>query len=174
MEAVPNKTIYVADADLPVFEQAQELAGDNLSATIVRALRRFIEVEEARRVGFSEITLETGDQGTYTRKRFLGRELARRQTRAAQAGRLTHYTVYLTAKGRFALYTRNTSDWTRWANRNWSSSGKDQDWTTWLDANAFRLDVYETLDELREHVPPELVAAAEMALRGEDMETLDI
>jgi hypothetical protein len=31
---MPNRTIYVADADLPIFEKAQELAGENLSATI--------------------------------------------------------------------------------------------------------------------------------------------
>ena len=171
---MPNKTIYVADADLPVFEQAQVLAGENLSATIVRALRSLIEVEEARRMGFTEITVETGDFGTYSRKRFLGRALTKRQLRDVPAGRITNYTVYLTAKGRFALYTRNTSDWMRWASRSWSKSGMDQDQTTWLEANAFHLNVYETLDELREHVPPELAAAAEVALRGDDIETLDI
>lgn len=171
---MPNKTIYVADADLPVFEQAQELAGGNLSATIVLALRRFVEVEEAKRMGFAEVTVETGDHGTYTRKRFLGHALAKRQLRDARAGRITDYTVYHTAKGRFALYTRNTADWTRWAMRNWSKSGVDQDYLSWLEANTFRLDVYETLDELREHIPPELIAAVELALRGEDIETLDI
>ena len=50
----------------------------------------------------------------------------------------------------------------------------DQDYLSWLEANTFRLDVYETLEELREHIPPELVTAAELALRGEDIETLDI
>ena len=171
---MPNKTIYVADADLSVFEQAQELAGGNLSATIVLALRRFIEVEEAKRMGFAEVTVETGDHGTYTRKRFLGRELAKRQISDAKAGRVMHYTVYQTAKGRFALYTRNTADWRRWATANWSGRGKNEDWAPWLEANTLRLDVYETLDELREHIPPELIAAAELALRGEDIETLDI
>ncbi len=42
---MPNRTIYVADSDLPVFEKAQQLAGDNLSATIAQALRRFVEAE---------------------------------------------------------------------------------------------------------------------------------
>ena len=46
--AMPNKTIYVSDADVPTFERAQELAGGNLSATIVQALRRFVEMEEAK------------------------------------------------------------------------------------------------------------------------------
>ena len=34
---MPNKTIYVADGDLPLFDRAQELTGGNLSATITRA-----------------------------------------------------------------------------------------------------------------------------------------
>ena len=32
MFTVPNKTIYVSDGDLPIYQRAQELAGDNLSA----------------------------------------------------------------------------------------------------------------------------------------------
>src|SRR5258708_38696707 len=47
---MPTKTIYVADADLPTFERAQALAGDNLSATIVQALRRFVQAHDAGRV----------------------------------------------------------------------------------------------------------------------------
>ena len=41
--AVPNKTIYVSDGDLKLYQRAQELAGGNLSAAIARraqALRR--------------------------------------------------------------------------------------------------------------------------------------
>src|SRR5690348_14808983 len=38
---MPNKTIYVADSDLPLYEQAQAMAGGNLSAAIAQALRRF-------------------------------------------------------------------------------------------------------------------------------------
>ena len=45
---MPNRTIYVADADVPIFEKAQKLAGDNLSAAIAHALRSFVEREEAR------------------------------------------------------------------------------------------------------------------------------
>ena len=49
---VPNKTIYVSDGDLPIYQRAQELAGDNLSAAIAAALRQFVELEEGRREGF--------------------------------------------------------------------------------------------------------------------------
>lgn len=36
---MPNKTIYVKDADLPLFEQAQELLGDSVSSMFAEFLR---------------------------------------------------------------------------------------------------------------------------------------
>jgi len=35
---MPNKTIYVSDNDLPLFERAPSLAGGNLSAAITQAV----------------------------------------------------------------------------------------------------------------------------------------
>ena len=52
--AVPNKTIYVSDGDLKVFQRAQELAGGNLSAAIANALRRYVDVQEGLKEGFAE------------------------------------------------------------------------------------------------------------------------
>ena len=40
---MPNKTIYVSDGDLSLYQRAQELAGGNLSAAISAALRRFVD-----------------------------------------------------------------------------------------------------------------------------------
>ena len=57
---MPNKTIYVADDDLPLFQRAQELSGSNLSATITRALRRLVELEEGKLEGYEEITVRVG------------------------------------------------------------------------------------------------------------------
>jgi hypothetical protein len=36
---MPNKTIYVRDADLPLFEQVQELLGDSVSAAFADFLK---------------------------------------------------------------------------------------------------------------------------------------
>lgn len=129
---MPNKTIYVADADLPVFDRAQELAGENLSATIAQALRRYIETEEARTQGFGEITLKVGRQMTYTRKQFLGRELARHRNRDAETGRLIVQTVFQTAKGRLVLYTRAQPDWNAWTDflADWSKDFASG-WSDW-------------------------------------------
>ena len=53
---MPNKTIYVSDDDLPLFQRAQEIAGGKLSAAITAALRRYVEVEEGRQQGFEEVS----------------------------------------------------------------------------------------------------------------------
>ena len=186
---MPNKTIYVADADLPIFERAQELAGENLSATIVAALRRFIAAEESQASGYGEIVVKVGEHGLFTQKQFSGRELAKLRLPDPRAPRTSVLVVYETAKGRLALYTRTFDDWSAWGRR-WSEKhhqavivpntpGGDtewpSEWSSWpSQGSANRLDVYQTVDELREHIPPELHAAVMRALSGNEIEILDI
>src|SRR5262245_46435450 len=57
---VPNKTIYVSDGDLTLFQRAQELAGGNLSAAISKALRRYVDTEEGLREGFDDVVVRVG------------------------------------------------------------------------------------------------------------------
>ena len=188
---MPNKTIYVADADLPIFERAQELAGENLSATIVGALRRFVAAEETRASGFGEIVVKVGENGLFAQKQFAGRELAKLRTPDLESGRTTFMVVYQTIKGRLALYTRTSADWTAWGQawaQKWSKQqlgkhGHDADvdwdeswsWSSWnAKGSVYRLDVYESADELRDHIPPELHAAVVRALGGDEIEVLDI
>ena len=186
---MPNKTIYVADADLPIFERAQELAGENLSATIVAALRRFVAAEESQVSGYGEVIVKVGENGLFTQKQFNGRELAKVRLPDSHTGLMTVLTVYETAKRRLALYTRTFTDWSAWG-RKWSekqrknkeSPGTHEDWSwnwdwSWdwsSQGSAHRLDVYETVDDLREHVPLELHAAVVRALNGNEIEILDI
>ncbi len=215
---MPNKTIYVADADLPIFERAQDLAGENLSATIVQALQRLVKVEEARAKGFGEIVLKVGNNGTYTNKAFLGRELAKRRARDPNAHRIVSQTVYQTFKGRLVLYTRTFPDWYAWMSfgddddstqQRWSgrhdvdvnvdvdvdmARGDDraqrrlrgkqywqqwqqrqqQAWSAWSGGSDCRMEIFETLEELKSHIPEELYNAVAQALNGEDVEFLDI
>ena len=206
---MPNRTIYVADADLPIFEKAQKLAGDNLSAAIAHALRIFVEKEEARSSGFHEITVKVGKGRPYFSKQFRGRPLATRRLSIQKGARLLTLTVYQTAKGRFALYTRNAPDWGNWSGRprwpkrpkregevpvdinvdidvdvdsgGWSHSDDwsywEQwwhDWASYFKDDEYRLDVFDTLDELKEHIPEELYEAIVRHVNGEDVEILDI
>ena len=108
---MPNKTIYVSDDDLPLFERAQELSGANLSSAIVRALRRFIEIEEANQRGLDEITVIVGGSGTHQRKRLAGQRLVRWLQSTANGKGTEIRSVYLLAGKRYALHTRSMADW---------------------------------------------------------------
>lgn len=184
---MPNRTIYVADSDLPIFEKAQQLAGDNLSATIVQALRRFVEVEEARASGHEEIAVALGKGRPYIHKKFRGRLLAKRRAALSNRARILVLEVYQTARGRFALYSRNIANW------DWAGQGKrqhqhrhNQDWDwTWdwsisgwgaaYEPEERRLDVFENLEALKEAVPAELYESVERYLQsGNEAEFLDI
>ena len=175
---MPNRTIYVADADLPIFEKAQELAGDNLSATIAQALRRFVEIEDAKESGFEEVTVKVGKIAP-SYKRFRGRLLAKGHVREQNDTREVLYRVYLTTKGNLALYVRNTPNWNYWSNpKSWSYRNHGHhDWTQWSQQDQeFRLEVYETVEQLQGNVPQELYEAVSQSLRGgpDGVEFLDI
>jgi EXLDI family protein len=187
---MPNRTIYIADADVALFEKAQKLAGDNLSAAIARALRTFVEREEARQGGYEDITVKVGKGHPYLQQQFRGRLLATRHLKIGNEARILTMNVYQTAKGRFAVYTRNQPDWTAWShhwskksgkggNRDWDwdwSHGdkSSQDWSAYYEEVEMRLDVYDALDQLRENIPEELYDAITRYLRGGDVEILDI
>ena len=187
---MPNRTIYIADADVPVFEKAQKLAGDNLSAAIAHALRTFVEREEARQSGYEDITIKVGKGRPYQQQQFRGRLIARRRLNIGNEARLLTMNVYQTAKGRFAVYTKNQPNWSGWSHRwskksgkgwdwdvdvNWSSGGQwSQDWPAYYEDTELRLDVYDALDELKENIPEELYDAITRYLKGDDVEILDI
>ncbi|MGV3488485.1 MAG: EXLDI protein [Tuberibacillus sp.] len=171
---MPNKTIYVTDSDLPIFERAQELAGNNLSATIAEALKRFIKVEEAKQIGFEEITIKLGEEGTYQNKRFIGKELARTQV-IGETGTIKVLIVYETAKHRYALYTKEISDLSESfiqvniQKKIMEKFGIDLD-VSKASSNKYRLDVYDTVSELRSHIPEKLY----LLLNQDEDDFLDI
>ena len=155
---VPNKTIYVSDGDLPIYERAQELTGGNLSAAIAGALRRYVDIEEGRREGFDEITVRVGP--TPGRKvRFVGVLLG--EWVSTTPSRVETFRVYRGRKGKFVLHIERTPDFTVV-----DSKGKPGGWRAnlGLDWNASygaspggsTLDVIGSLDELRERIPPQL------------------
>ncbi len=165
--AMPNKTIYVADADMPIFERAQQLAGGNLSATIAQALRRFVEIAEAKEDDFEEITVRVGSVAQ-VHKRFMGRLLTEGHARELKGATRVTYRVYLTMRGKFALSVEDVAD----------LSGSE--WWTYKLRNprsekVFRFDVFDTVEDLRGAVPQEVYVAAVQTLNNPDgIEILDI
>jgi len=187
---MPNKTIYVSDDDLPLFERAQVLSGSNLSSAIVRALKRFVEVEEASQRGLGEITVLVNGEGAHLRKRFIGQRLVRR-VQASTTGKGTEVLcVYRTAGKRYALHTRVIRNWEfSWGDpeqvgdpNNWGvGNGFLQkimswgyDWDTFKESGDYTLQVFETLEELKSHVSKDLFEAVSLAMEGPEIEDLDI
>jgi EXLDI family protein len=187
---MPNKTIYVSDDDLPLFERAQELSGANLSSAIVRALKRFIELEEAKQHGLDEITVQVGTGGVRQQKRFLGTRLARWFQKRSKGKGVEILNVYRTAKQRFALHTRTLPDWKEefgdpdYAGdpRNWGiGNGILQkimswgfDWEAFLESGDYSLEVFDTLEELKSHIPEGLYQAVTQMMNLPETEELDI
>jgi len=187
---LPNKTIYVSDDDLPLFERAQELSGANLSSAIVRALRRFIDLEEARQHGLDEITVLVGTAGAHKQKRFMGTRLARWLQNRAKGKGIEILNVYHTAGKRFALHTRTMPDWKLEFGDpekagdpdNWGiGNGILQkvmswgyDWTTFKQSGDYALEVFETLEELKTHIPDDLFKAVNQVMDLPETEDLDI
>ncbi|MFF2553764.1 EXLDI protein [Nocardia sp. NPDC058058] len=171
---MPNKTIYVSDEDLKLFQRAQELVGGNLSGAIVTALRRFIEIEEGRQQGYDEVVLKVGKDGV-RQIRFSGVLL----TEWHQVGneRIEDIRVYRTRKGAYAVHSHFS---------NWSEFPADtnilKDWKQWRrflgvgeqDWGDFDFEVVETLEELKGKIPDRLYARVVDASDHSNIEELDI
>lgn len=117
---MPNKTIYVKDEDLGLFEEAEKLGGESLSGIIAEALRRFVATKRAEVQGMKEHILTVGvlrSQGDDdTRKvRFVGRMLSSAEVFTGQTSsrddRGTDYKIYQTQAGRILVWWKN---WSRW------------------------------------------------------------
>lgn len=175
MSTVPNKTIYVSDADLPLFTRAQELTGGNLSQAITRALTRLVDVEEGKLEGFDEITVNVGP-GKGRRQRFLGVLLV-------EWGRTTKSTVeefraYRTRTGKIALHTKKSAEYIHLAGSDGQATGwrkhlsSDQTWGT--TAAISTLEVFDTVGQLKGQVPDELFEVIAAAAEQPLVEDLDI
>jgi EXLDI family protein len=180
---MPNKTIYVSDDDLPLLQRAQELTGSNLSAALITALRRMVQVEDAKQAGFDEITVKVG-VGPASIKRFLGVALGE-WTSSGTDGEET-YALFRTSKGRFAVHHARSELHTPVGasaerSRKWSTGwrGWIGDWSpdqAWMRTPAqATFSVVDTVEELEALLPPELYAVAQQAIRSDPVvEDLDI
>ena len=172
---MPNKTIYVADGDLPLFDRAQELTGGNLSATITRALRRLVELEEGELEGYEEITVKVGP-GAGRRQRFIGVLLA--ELGRSTKDRVEQFRVYRSRTGKFVVHVQRSAEvlWT--AGPDGSAHGwrkhfsSDQQWGS--TAPTATLEVFDSLEELQVRIPAELYDLVTAAVDQPVIEDLDI
>ena len=106
--AVPNKTIYVSDGDLTLYQRAQELAGGNLSAAIAKALKRYVDAEEGLREGFDEIIVRVG-VGSGRKVRFTGILVGEWIDTGSK--RVEHYRVWRGRTGKYVLHVERAAEY---------------------------------------------------------------
>jgi len=170
---VPNKTIYVSEGDLPLYQRAQELAGNNLSAAIAAALRRYVDIEEGRRLGYDEVTVRVGP-GKGRKVRFVGVLLGEWY---ASQDRVETFRVYRGRSGKFVLHVEREAGFTMV-----DAEGKPAGWRGYLGLGNVSyghtppestLEVVDALEELRAKIPPQLydmVASSSASPQVEDLE----
>lgn len=180
---MPNKTIYVKDEDLSIFEEAEKLGGDSLSAVIAQVVKRFVAAEKSKAQGFEEHTLEVGQYNPRgaddTRKvRFVGRLLAKQRVYTGQTDsrddRGTNYAIYQTKAGKIVVH------WKHWSS--WDGEGSSSDYAT-LDALPGHDDVIygrlsgsdddEFAENYPERLPGGLLQDVAKAMGGELVEFID-
>ncbi len=172
---VPNKTIYVSDGDLPIYQRAQELAGDNLSAAIAAALRRYVDIEQGRREGFDEIIIRVGSKPG-RKVRFSGLLLG--EWVNSSSSRYDVFRVYRSRTGKYVVHIDRTAEWTAV-----DAEGKPAGWRGYLGLGNVSygsrpaestLEVVETLEGLRDKIPPQLYDMVAGAAQQPPVEDLDI
>jgi EXLDI family protein len=172
---VPNKTIYVSDGDLSIFQRAQELAGGNLSAAIATALRRFVDAEEARTAGYDQVTVRVG-VGAGRKIRFSATLVG--EWADTIDSRTERIRVWRGRKGRYVLHIEREPQY--WME---DAEGKPAGWRGYLGIGNVRyggapkestLEVVDTLEELRQKVPQELYEMVARSSRQPAVEDLDI
>lgn len=179
-----NKTIYVADDDLPLYEQAQALADGNLSGAISRALRKFVQSETAHREGFDEVVLRVGPPGSQQKKRFFGYRVTEWRHPHGFENGVEVFTVYRTKKGHYAIYRVEMPTWLPGPMQRIfddarigplaAKAWKGAPWEQWFGTGAAKLEVYQTLEEMENQVPPELLERLRDHGEEPPMEDLDI
>ena len=172
---VPNKTIYVSEGDLPLFQRAQELAGGNLSSAIARALRRYVDVEEGKHEGFDEIIVRVGPKAG-RKVLFSGTLLAMWEQSTANFYGV--YRAFRSRSGKYVLHVERTSEYTAL-----DADGKPAGWRGWMGIGNVNystrpgertIEVFETLEAFREKAPPQLYDLVAAAAGQPVLEDLDI
>ena len=161
-----NKTIYVRDEDVPLWDRAKELAGDKLAPVIMEGLRAFVAKKEAEQRGFERIEVQFRDSANNdlpVAKAFVGRWLFPREKPLSVVNAGVgfteddsgehNYAVAQTAKRRIVVLS----------------------WMVYQGhAHDYRFQVFEDLDELKMAELHRDVAAEIIEALGVQVEELDI
>jgi EXLDI family protein len=169
---MPNKTIYVSDKDVLLFEQAKEIAGEALSSVIVRALKEFVSRNQELKKGMKEVSLKVGINGIEREQRFIGSWVGEWRGFSDDKVWYMKAVIYRTQKENWAVLLETICKASLLTDKKgWKESG---DYL--INAKKSVLLIAKTPQELRETLPEELYhALQDHAVKTENpIEYLDI
>lgn len=157
---MPNKSIYISEEDMPLFQKAQELAGESLSKVIVEALRQYIIKKETECSEYKEIVVWRGEEhyplnsSNIEKSKFIGKEISSETMEDPYERNSTVGSrLYVSLKGKLLLW--------------------------WIKCDGFvseaDFEVYENLNELYgKGLSPKMLSEAEKKLGKSHIKFLDI
>ena len=166
-----TKNIYVAEADLHLFDEAAQYAG-SVSAAVVQALQDFLKVQRYKSEGYDEIELNLYEKGVRRKVMFYGMEITRVERPVEGGTRID--TIYKTAKEQLAVATKIRKalpDWAKGNSRVWENP---QSWShDFWNLGDRVLNVYPDIERLKEK-DTYLAECCASSLSAKPYEFLDI
>jgi len=149
---MPNKTIYVSDSDVTLFEEAKQIAGEALSSVISRALKEYVARNTKKKDGMKEISLKVGKNSAEREIRFIGSKIGDWSGFSDDRQWLLSAAVYRTQKDKWAIYlTTNGKASLLTDRKSWKKSG---DYL--VDSRQSELFIGDSEREFKDKIPEEL------------------
>lgn len=121
---IVNKTIYIKDQDVALWDRARELSEEKLSAVIMDGLKRFVADKEAVPKGFERIVIRFADAPDHyipKAKALYGRWIIAPEeplrARNESENHWDSYAVAVSAKGAAVVFRWSENDAQRWDER---------------------------------------------------------
>jgi len=165
-----NKTIYVSDKDEPIFDQAQAIGGEALSAVIARALREYVARNQSKAKGMKEVAVKIGSRKMEREQRFIGQHLGRWRGMSDDKRTFVAAHVYRTAKDNLAIHIVALG-------HPWRGSHDHWDWSDLVDqSRGSELIIGSSIEQLQGKLPAALLRYIEDVIAKDEqpVEYLDI
>lgn len=121
---MPQKTIYVSESDVTLFEEAKKIAGKALSSVIATALKEYVNRNTQKEKKMHEISLKVGRRNSERETRFIGMKINKWSGFSTDRVWLQSAVIYKTQKENWAINLVTEAKATLLTNkREWRASG---------------------------------------------------
>jgi EXLDI family protein len=169
---MPNKTIYVSEKDVTLFEKAKEIAGEALSSVIVRALNEYVARHQHKEKGMKEVSVKVGIDGAQREQRFIGSRIGEWNGFSDDKVWFMKAAIYKTQKENWAIFLETICKASLLTNKQEWKAGGDY----LINPRKSELIIGKSPEELKKKLPKELYVSYMEHTKHEEnpVEYLDI